>query len=415
MSGFPEMANSMQCSWEYTGHYQRWVPMWIRLHAGYVECFETQNVVTKREVLHCDVAEARNRPNCICLTPHSPYLSGPLSLQTSGALEFMSWMKAIQDSISFETQLQLSLPLDDVENNNFLIDPRQLAGFETNKKCVYVRNSQVVSIHTTGAYISETTQLQIDIMKHISHPNIVEFIDAFLSKDIFYIIWEFMSGGTLLDFLYSNRDDEGLTETPFSEHQIAFIAREVLHALEYLHSINVIHCSVTVDCVMLQDNGQVKLGLQSVESIIDQLILGMFGEAASMKLKKNSAPRRTSEDNLLYWLSPEQIRTTEVTTKADLWSLGVMCRELAEGEPPYIGQSPIKVLFLITSRGLPPLKDASLWSSEFQDFLALLSLDDPTVRPDAVTILKHAFLLRASNAASLVPLIQNKLNHPTGH
>lgn len=44
--------------------------------------------------------------------------------------------------------------------------------------------------------------------------------------------------------------------------------------------------------------------------------------------------------------------------------------EMAEGEPPYMDHPPLRALFLITTKGIPPLKEANKWSPEMQDFLA---------------------------------------------
>jgi hypothetical protein len=47
-----------------------------------------------------------------------------------------------------------------------------------------------------------------------------------------------------------------------------------------------------------------------------------------------------------------------------------MLMEMAEGEPPYMDHPPLRALFLITTKGIPPLKEANKWSPEMQDFLA---------------------------------------------
>jgi hypothetical protein len=45
-----------------------------------------------------------------------------------------------------------------------------------------------------------------------------------------------------------------------------------------------------------------------------------------------------------------------------------MLIEMAEGEPPYMEYPPLRALFLITTKGIPPLKDQNKWSKEFHDF-----------------------------------------------
>ena len=78
---------------------------------------------------------------------------------------------------------------------------------------------------------------------------------------------------------------------------------------------------------------------------------------------------------------------------------------MAEGEPPYMEFPPLRALFLITTKGIPPLK-ATSWSNEFVDFVNKSLILDPDQRPDAADILKHPFLKKACSNAQFLPTIQ---------
>jgi len=48
-------------------------------------------------------------------------------------------------------------------------------------------------------------------------------------------------------------------------------------------------------------------------------------------------------------MAPELIRGTDYDAKVDIWSLGIMLMEMAEGEPPYMDYPPLRVRFRLIS------------------------------------------------------------------
>jgi serine/threonine protein kinase len=87
-------------------------------------------------------------------------------------------------------------------------------------------------------------------------------------------------------------------------------------------------------------------------------------------------------------MAPELIRGHDYGVKVDIWSLGIMVMEMAEGEPPYMEFPPLRALFLITTKGIPPLKATDKWSPEFRDFYDKCLEKDVEKRPDAAELLK---------------------------
>jgi p21-activated kinase 1 len=85
---------------------------------------------------------------------------------------------------------------------------------------------------------------------------------------------------------------------------------------------------------------------------------------------------------------------------------GIMIIEMAEGEPPYMEYPPLRALFLITTKGIPELKEVDKWSPEFKEFLKLTITVDPEQRPDCKTLLQHTFLRKACTAAQFAPVIK---------
>merc|ERR1711874_833829 len=70
---------------------------------------------------------------------------------------------------------------------------------------------------------------EIDLFHHCQgHPNIIQLIEYFEETERFYLIFEKVSGGQLLDHIQ--------TRKYFTEREAASIVRDVASALEFLHS-----------------------------------------------------------------------------------------------------------------------------------------------------------------------------------
>lgn len=225
---------------------------------------------------------------------------------------------------------------------------------------------------------------EIEIMKSSSHPNIVKYFDSYLvGESEIWVVMEFMGGGCLTDVL------ECFEREQMTEAQIAFCCRETLKSLAYIHSLHCIHRDIKSDNILLSSEGHLKLG--------------DFGYAAQLHVGRE---QRNTVVGTPYWMAPELIRGHEYTTKVDIWSLGIMLIEMAEGEPPYMEYPPLRALFLITTKGIPPIKDQYKWSNHFHDFFQKCLDVNVQTRPEASELLRHPFLSLACEADGFRPIIQ---------
>jgi len=93
-------------------------------------------------------------------------------------------------------------------------------------------------------------------------------------------------------------------------------------------------------------------------------------------------------------------------TGVDVWSLGIMLMEMLEGEPPYMEFPPLRALFLITTKGIPPLQDQGRWSPPLLDFYSKCLEKEVDKRPSATTLLEHPFLQTPCTAEEFAPIIE---------
>lgn len=225
---------------------------------------------------------------------------------------------------------------------------------------------------------------EISIMQQSQHPCVVTYFGSYLvGKDCVWVVMELMSGGCLTDIVQE-------PTVKLSEKIIAQIMKQTLEGLAYIHSRHVIHRDIKSDNVLIGSRGEIKIA--------------DFGYAA--QLIKSGRVRQTV-CGTPYWMAPELIKGQDYDQKVDIWSLGVMMIECAEGDPPYFEDDPIRALFRITTEGIPPLKEPQKWTAPFKDFLAQTVIQDPKQRPSAEQLLQHPYVQGSSNDFSdLVKIVK---------
>ena len=227
---------------------------------------------------------------------------------------------------------------------------------------------------------------EIQMMQSSKHDNIVRYMDSYKWGEDLWVVMEYMGGGSLTEIL------EQFKHIRMTEEQIALICFECLKALEYIHSNHRIHRDIKSDNVLLTNEGDIKLA--------------DFGYTVQLTQKKD---KRNTTIGTPYWEAPEVITGDLYDTKVDIWSLGIMAMEMAEGEPPYMDLPPLTALRLIVVDGIPPLP-SSKWSPEMRDFVNQCLMIKVTQRGSASNLLRHDFLRKACNKEEISRVIKKVRN-----
>ena len=103
---------------------------------------------------------------------------------------------------------------------------------------------------------------------------------------------------------------------------------KICEALYYAHSTNLIHRDIKPQNVLLQDNGVLKVADFGIARLQDQGTVTIGGSNVL---------------GSVHYISPEQARGLHITRQADIYSLGVCLYEMATGEVPFEGDTPVAV------------------------------------------------------------------------
>jgi len=158
----------------------------------------------------------------------------------------------------------------------------------------------------------------------LHHPNIIQIHDFEHEGATYYMVMEFVDGGTLKDRLQAL----GTKGESLPLNEAIRIIKDIGSALAYAHSAGMIHRDIKPANVLIDRHGRV--------------ILTDFGIA-----KMVSSAKFTASGSLLgtpAYMAPEQGLGQPGDNRADIYSLGVMFYQLATGKLPYEADTPVAVI-----------------------------------------------------------------------
>ena len=204
----------------------------------------------------------------------------------------------------------------------------------------------------------------------LSNPGVVAVFDQGSLDGVAYLVMEYVEGPTLRDLIAAG---------PLSVKEALGLVAQLLRPLGAAHRAGLVHRDIKPENVLLPSDG-------SVAKVAD------FGLARAV-----TEVTQTTTGNVLgtvAYLAPELITSGESTSRADVFSAGVVLYELLTGEQPFTADSPIQIAFRNVHEDVPlPSKLVPEMPADVDELVATMTRREPQERPadadEALALLRN--------------------------
>jgi serine/threonine protein kinase/dienelactone hydrolase len=234
------------------------------------------------------------------------------------------------------------------------------------------------------------------LLASLNHPNVAGIYGLHESEGVRFLAMELVRGRTLTDEIA-----DGLSPTRTIE-----LATSIADGLAAAHRQRVVHRDLKPDNIMIDPDGRPKIldfGLAKVrplEAVSDSSASG------ATALREATTTREGTLLGTVAYMSPEQAQGLPVDARSDIFSLGIVLYEMATGQRPFTGASPISILSAILRDTPPPVSRLAPSAPPPVDAIVARCLEkDPAARyPDASTLRDDLQALRSDPGSQIRPL-----------
>ncbi|KAH4049629.1 non-specific serine/threonine protein kinase [Parastagonospora nodorum] len=214
------------------------------------------------------------------------------------------------------------------------------------------------------------TAREAAIVSLLNHPYICGMRDVVRTNYHWYMLFEFVNGGQMLDYIISHGR--------LKEKQARKFARQIASALDYCHRNSIVHRDLKIENILISKTGDIK--------IIDFGLSNLFSPRSQLKTFCGS----------LYFAAPELLQAKQYTgPEVDVWSFGIVLYVLVCGKVPFDDQS-MPQLHAKIKKGhvdYPP------WlSAECRNLIHRMLQTDPTQRLTLTEIMNHPWITKGFNS-----------------
>ncbi|KAI1090448.1 Pkinase-domain-containing protein [Rostrohypoxylon terebratum] len=210
------------------------------------------------------------------------------------------------------------------------------------------------------------TAREAAIVTLLQHPHICGMRDVVRTNYHWYMLFEYVNGGQMLDYIISHGK--------LKEKQARKFSRQIASALDYCHRNSIVHRDLKIENILISKTGDIK--------IIDFGLSNLFAPRGHLKTFCGS----------LYFAAPELLQARAYTgPEVDVWSFGIVLYVLVCGKVPFDDQS-MPALHAKIKKGLV---DYPSWlSNECRHLLSRMLVTDPRQRATMHEVMNHPWMIK---------------------
>ncbi|RKF62438.1 Protein kinase kin1 [Erysiphe neolycopersici] len=210
------------------------------------------------------------------------------------------------------------------------------------------------------------TAREAAIVTLLNHPFICSMKDVFRTTHHWYMLFEYVNGGQMLDYIISHGR--------LKEKQARKFSRQIASALDYCHRNSIVHRDLKIENILISKTGDIK--------IIDFGLSNMFNPRDHLKTFCGS----------LYFAAPELLQAKQYTgPEVDIWSFGIVLYVLVCGKVPFDDQS-MPALHAKIKKGVV---DYPSWlSPECKHLISRMLVTDSRQRANLQEIMNHSWMIK---------------------
>ena len=192
---------------------------------------------------------------------------------------------------------------------------------------VMLRDSELGN--TESSQVERVFHNEAALAGRLTHPHIIEILDADVGNEQAYIVMEYVEGRTLEHFCK--------VDTLMPLNKVVELAFKCGLALDFASQKGIIHRDIKPANIMMGENGDIKL---------TDFGIALHGDGEKTQLQGVGSPT---------YMSPEQIEEGTLTYQTDIYSLGVVMYRLLTGKLPFVASNNTSLAYqIVTAEPVAP-------------------------------------------------------------